>query len=263
MVDFISEVEEELRKDDYNKFLRKFGPLIIGILIAIVIAVGVVEWREYSTDRTARAASFSYLEADQLLQDGQPDQARLAFLALADAAPDGYAGLSLMRAAIISGEQGNDAEAIRLYDAASNRFKLDRHSQLAALKSVYIVANRGEWGDVEQRASGLAEQGAPYEFLARELVATAAYNQGNVEQARAEFSYLDTIPGVPETVARRAGQALVLMGTTASSGDMTVPEPSTLALPTDVDSAQGTDDQADSDTAGSDIQGEVDNDDAP
>lgn len=250
MVDFISEVEEELRKDDYNKFLRKFGPLIIGLLIAIVIAVGVVEWREYSTDRTARAASFSYLEADKLLQDGQVDQSRMAFLALADVAPDGYAGLSLMRAAIISGEQGNDVEAVRLYDAASNRFKLDRHAQLAALKSVYIVANRGDWDDVEQRVGRLAENGAPYEFLARELLATAALNLGKTDQARAEFAYLDTIPGVPETVARRAQQALVLMTATAQAGQMPslpAPDAAPTELPQNIERGEGSDNQEGSD----------------
>jgi len=226
MVDFISEVEEELRKDDYNKFLRKFGPLIIGLLIAVVAAVAFLEWRDYDSERTARAASFSYLEADELLQDGQLDQASRAFLALADVAPDGYAGLSLMRAAIIAADRGNDAEAIRLYDAASARFKLPRHSQLAALKAAYIVANRGAWADVEQRVGRLADEGAPYEFLARELLATAALNQGEPERARAEFAYLDTIPGVPETIARRAEQALILMNTAAAVGETpTLPAP--------------------------------------
>lgn len=218
MVDFISEVEEELRKDDYNKFLRKFGPLILGLLVAIVAAVGYVEWQKLQTDRTARAAALSYLEAAELAQDGQPDQARLAFLALADVAPDGYAGLSLMRAAIIAGDQGNAAEAIRLYDAAANRFELDRHSQLASLKAAYIVANNGSWSDVEQRVGRLAEQDAPYEYLARELMATALLNQNQTDRARAEFAYLDSVPGVPQTVARRAQQALVLINA-ATPGD--------------------------------------------
>ncbi|MEL6688559.1 MAG: tetratricopeptide repeat protein [Pseudomonadota bacterium] len=232
MVDFISEVEEELRKDDYNKFLRKYGPYIIGLLIALVMAVAYVEWRDYSVDRTARAASLSYLEADELLQEERYDEARAAFLALADVAPDGYAGLSLMRAAIIAAEQGNDAEAIRLYDAASARFDLDRHSQLAQLKAAYIVANQGNWADVEQRASGLAAQGAPYEYLARELLATALLNQDNDEAARAELAYLDTIPGVPETVSRRAEQALVLLNTASSTPDLSVPDDTSEPVPT-------------------------------
>lgn len=231
MVDFISEVEEELRKDDYNKFLRKYGPFIIGLLIALVLGVAYVEWRDYSTDRTARAASLSYLEADQLLQEERLDEARVAFLALADVAPDGYAGLSLMRAAIIAGEQGNDAEAIRLYDAASSRFELDRHSQLAQLKAAYIVANQGNWADVEQRVSALTAQDAPYEYLARELLATSLLNQGDVEAARAELAYLDTVPGVPQTISRRAQQALVLLSAANPASSLPVPEDTSDALP--------------------------------
>lgn len=218
MVDFISEVEEELRKDDYNKFLRKFGPLIIGLLIGVVMVVGYLEWRDYSQDRMARAAAFSYLEADDLLQDGKSEEASRAFLALADVAPDGYAGLSLMRAAIIASEAGNAAEAIRLYDAAAVRFNEERHIHLTSLKAAYVVANRGDWSDVDQRASALAAQDAPYEFLARELIATAALNMGDTDRARAEFSYLDTIPGVPDTIARRAEQALILMNNAVAEG---------------------------------------------
>ena len=217
MVDFISEVEEELRKDDYNKFLRKYGPFVLGLLVAIVGYVGWLEWRDYSQTRTARAAAASYIAADDLLQDGKNDQARAAFLALADKAPDGYSGLSLMRAAVISTEAGNAAEAVRLYDAASARFDNPRHVDLAKLKSAYVLANEGAWDDVERRAESIAADGAPYEFLARELSASAALNLGNTDVARERFGYLANIPGVPQTIARRAQQALTLIDTSAQT----------------------------------------------
>ena len=222
MVDFISEVEEELRKDDYNKFLRKYGPFVLGLLVAIVGYVGWLEWRDYSQTRTARAAAASYLAADELLQDGKPEQASAAFLALADAAPDGYAGLSLMRAAVIATDAGNAAEAVRLYDAASARFDRPRHADLAQLKSAYVLANQGAWDDVERRADAIAGEGAPYEYLARELSASAALNLGNTDAARERFEYLANVPGVPDTVARRAGQALTLLATGTSD---TLPAP--------------------------------------
>ncbi|MGB6230248.1 MAG: tetratricopeptide repeat protein [Litorimonas sp.] len=246
MVDFISEVEEELRKDDYNKFLRKFGPLIIGLLIGVVLVVAFLEWRDWSEDRTARAASLSYLQADDLLQDGNPDAASRAFLALADVAPDGYAGLSLMRAAIIAADAGNGAEAVRLYDAASARFDNRRHADLAALKAAYVVANRGDWNDVEQRAGRLAETDAPYEFLARELLATALANLGRMDEARAEFTYLDTIPGVPQTVARRAEQALVIMS--AGQTGLPAPEDTIADLPTTAETNGQDSEESDDDT---------------
>jgi hypothetical protein len=229
MVDFISEVEEELRKDDYNKFLRQYGPLILGLLIGVVLVVGFLEWRSYSQERTARAAAASYLAADNALNEGRPDAAAQAFLELADVAPDGYAGLSLMRAAVIAGEQGNAAEAVRLYDLAADRLELDRHTDLARLKAAYVLANEGQWADVRGRAQALAVEGAPYEYLARELVASAALNSGDVATAEKEFRYLSTIPGVPQTVARRAEQALVLMTTQAAeqAEPIAVPEDNT------------------------------------
>ena len=233
MVDFISEVEEELRKDDYNKFLRKFGPVILGLLIAVVAFVGYLEWRDYAQDRTARAAAASYLAADDLLNDGRPDAAAAEWLKLADVAPDGYAGLSLMRAAVIAAEQGNAAEAVRLYDAAADRFELRRHTDLAKLKAAYVLANQGQWGDVSLRVDELLAEGAPYEYLARELAASAALAQGQDGEARDQFTYLNTIPGVPPTIARRAEQALTLMDVSAavptptdttSEGELPAPE---------------------------------------
>ena len=216
MVDFIPEVEEELRKDDYNKFLRRFGPLIIGLLVGIVAFVAFLEWRAYATERTARAAATSYLAADALAQEGKDDAARAAFLELADVAPDGYAGLSLMRAAVIASDQGNPAEAVRLYDLAASRLKLPRHVDLAKLKAAYVLADIGQWDDVSRRADSLMVEGRPYEFLARELLASALLQAGDTAAARREFGYLDTFPGVPETVARRAEQALVLLNSAAA-----------------------------------------------
>ena len=232
MVDFISEVEEELRKDDYNKFLRKYGPVIVGLLIGVVAVVGYLEWRDYSVERTARAAAASYLEADTLDADGDAAGASGSFLRLADVAPDGYAGLSLMRAAIIADEQGNGAEAVRLYDLAASRLDNPRHTDLAGLKAAYVLANQGAWDDVRARADRLAREGAPYEYLARELSASAALNSGDVDGARSAFRYLDTVPGVPATIARRAEQALVLLDTQARaalpvpSDDTELPAPS-------------------------------------
>ena len=231
MVDFISEVEEELRKDDYNKFLRRFGPLILGLLIGVVAVVAFLEWRDYRVERTARAAGSSYLAADALLQDGEPTLARQAFLDLADVAPDGYAGLALMRAAVIAGEQGNAQEAVRLYDLAAERLEIDRHKDLARLKAAYILANEGRWADVTARSQVLAREGAPYEYLARELIASAALNSGDAKSAREGFAYLDAVPGVPTTIARRAEQALVLLDTQDATSVVTPEDTTSLPAP--------------------------------
>lgn len=211
MVDFITEVEEELRKDEYNRLLRQYGPYIVGIIAVIIAVTGFMEWREYSSDRAARATSAAFVEATNLAAEGQVDTALAQFLAIADKAPEGYAGLSLMRAAALSLSKGERDEAVKLYDRAATTFPKPRHSQLAQMKAAYILAADARYGDVESRMGVLAEKDAPYEFLARELLGLAALEQGNLSKARQEFSYLTTVPGVPPTIQSRAEQSLGLM----------------------------------------------------
>ncbi len=224
MVDFINEVEEELRKDDYNKLLKRYGPLIALIIFLIVAGTAAFEWNKTRTDRTARAASASYLDAAKLAIDGENDKAVSAFLALADQAPEGYSGLSLMRAATIEQEVGNVTRAVALYDQAANVFAMPRHADLASLKAAYLLADNGAYSEVQARLDPLAAKDAPYEFLARELAGFVAYETGDMNTARQEFNYLKNIPGVPTTIAERASQFLSLVPA-ATPSEAIAPEP--------------------------------------
>ncbi|MCF6275953.1 MAG: hypothetical protein L3J05_09345, partial [Robiginitomaculum sp.] len=60
MVDFINEVEEELRKDKYNQLLRKYGPYIIAAIFMIVAATGYTEYNKSKVSNTAKSASAAY-----------------------------------------------------------------------------------------------------------------------------------------------------------------------------------------------------------
>ena len=216
MVDFINEVEEELRKDDYNDLLKKYGPLIAGVIALIIAGTGFLEWRKSADDRAARATSASYIEAISHIEAGDNAAAVTQLIELSNVAPEGYAGLSLMRAAAIKLEDGERGEAVRLFDEAAQKFNLPRHAHLAQLKAAYILAGNGAYDDVQGRVGPLIAKDAPYEFLARELLGFVAQQSGDEAAAREQFGYLDTIPGVPPSIKERAKQSLVLMRSEAS-----------------------------------------------
>ena len=222
MVDFISEVQEELRKDDYNKFLKKYGPFIVVLIAAAVMATGYMEWRKSTDDRTARATSAAYISASTKAEEGDVDLAIREFIAIADQAPSGYSGLSLMRAAELELNRGDTAKAIGLLDQAASTFENARHAQLAQIKAAYVLAGEGRYDDVRVRVAALAEKDQPYEYLARELLGFAAMEKGDDAAAREQFSYLKNIPGVPETIQQRAIQYLSLMSVGAEA-DTPVP----------------------------------------
>ena len=216
MVDFINEVEEELRKDDYNRLLKKYGPAIGVVLFLIVAGTGFIEYRKHAKTKKAQAVSAVYTAADTKLDNGQEDDAVTAFVELGKTGPDGYAGLALMRAAAILQDQGDIQAAVRYFDQAAEKFTIIRHKQLAQLKAAYLLADEGAYADVIARLGPLSETDAPYEFLSRELLGYAHDKSGDVSAAREQFAYLTSVPGVPRTVKQRAEQSMALMSTTAS-----------------------------------------------
>jgi len=157
VVDFINEVEEELRKDDYNRLLKKFGPAIGAVLFLIVAGTGYMEYRDYAKKKKASAVAAVYTAADTQLDGGQPDAAVAAFQELGETGPNGYAGLALMRAAAIRQDQGDLLGAIRYFDQAAEKFSKPRHKQLAQLKAAYLLSDLGSYSDVIGRLGPLIE----------------------------------------------------------------------------------------------------------
>ena len=216
MVDFINEVEEELRKDDYNRLLKKYGPAIGAVLFLIVAGAGFMEYQEHAAKKKSQAVAAIYTAADTQLDNGQIDEAATSFVDLGATGPEGYAGLAFMRAAAIRHEQGDAQSAIKYFDQAAEKFSSPRHKQLAQLKSAYLLADLGAYAEVITRMQPLAETDAPYEFLARELLGYAHAEAGDTSLARQQLAYLTSVPGVPPTIKQRAEQSMALMSTTAS-----------------------------------------------
>lgn len=229
MVDsFISEVQEELRKDDYNRWLKKYGPYLFAIIMAVILGTAYMEWQKSRDAKVAEKMSFSYLEAGKTAQE-DPDKGIQSYIDLSGNAPAGYAGLSLVRAAELELDRGNTQNAINLLDGAADQFEDKRHAQLAQMKVGYILAGQGSYDDVISRMTPLIEKGEPYEYLARELLAFAANENGDGQTAKKHYSYLETIPGIPDTIKARAEQNIMMMN--LENSDATVDEEPTNLTP--------------------------------
>lgn len=210
MVDFINEVEEELRKDSYNALLRRWGPYIAGAAVLIVATAGATEYFKSASDRKAKSTSISYFNAQSLIDEEKPTEAYTQFMAIADKADAGYAGLSLLNASALKLEQGESLEAVDLLDRAAALFEKDRHKHLAQLKAAYILADLGQYEGLSARLEPLAQRDAPYEYLARELQGFTSLNTDDIRGARGHFAYLATSLDVTPGVQQRAEQVLAL-----------------------------------------------------
>ena len=222
MVDFISEVQEELRKDDYNRWLKKYGPYLAAVIVLIVAGTGYYQWDIYQKQKTSEKMSFDYIE---ILDSVGPDNSKAiaGFKSFSETAPSGYAGISLMRAAELELESGQSEQAVVLFDQAAATFTKKRHIQLAQLKAAYVLAGNGNFEDVKRRVEPLIVKDEPYEYLARELMALAAVQTGDLQAARMQLAYIENDPGAPQSLAARAKQTQTILNN--QTAETTIEQP--------------------------------------
>lgn len=241
MVDVFEEVEEEIRNDEYNKMLRKWGPLALGAaLIVIVLAAAYQIWS--SMDASAKQVSADqFMSAQTEYEAGNLALAGAGFETLAATQSAGYETLALLQRAAIALDEGDNEAAGGYFDRAAASASDPVISDMAKLKAVWARWEVLSFSDVEIRLSALTDNGAPYRYLARETIAAAALRAGNYEQARRAYQGLtiQTLDyDIPQYVVARANEALAILEQVAPNvgeESVSLPETDVIADPQSVD----------------------------
>lgn len=220
MADIFSEVEEELRRDKYNTLLRRYGLPIFGAVLLLIIAVWLHQavWEPMRMERVY-SVSDAYESAAALRAAGRDTDADAAFGEIAAGAHDGYATLAMIQQAEIAEAAGDSSRAAALYIGAADRAGDQTVAGLARIKALYAMADDTGYEQFLSRAQPLVDEGSPYQFSARELIAAAALKAGDLDRARREYQYLSLAPETPPGVRSRAGEGLAAVARAADTAE--------------------------------------------
>jgi|TARA_E500000305_G_scaffold111613_1_gene126123 hypothetical protein len=205
---FIDEVTEEVRRDKFYAFLRKFG--WIGIL-AVCVLVGGAAWNEYAKAQ-ARTQAEAMGDALTAALEGADATARAQALAEIGGEGDVRVITAMLRAGELHAA-GDAKGAIAALAPFTADAMLDPvYRDLAVLKTAMIGA-----GDIpaEERVSqlaGIAAPGAPYRLLAEEQIAAAQVEMGQVEAAIDGYRAISQDGEASNALRRRALQMIVALG---------------------------------------------------
>lgn len=208
---FIEEVTEEVRRDQFNGYLKRYGWIAIVVVVGIVGTAAFIEWRKAQATAAAQAVGDSVLSA----LENQEAEAR--FASLRSIAPEGAetaALVSLLTAREAEGVGDIDAALAALETVATNGSLPLEYAQLAALKSLML---QHETLSAEGRRLGyeaLANPGAPYRMLAQEQLALISVELGEVELAVAQLEAIRLDAETSEGLRARATQLIVSLGET-------------------------------------------------
>jgi hypothetical protein len=211
VTDLFDEVEEQLRSDRYRQFARKGLPWVLGVAaVALVGWGGYWGYDAYRTKQTS-AASETYSAATDALVAGDRAKAEVLWTEVSKSPAPAYKSLALMHLGAAALEAGKAAEAAKLFDASADAAGDPVLADAARLKSAFALLDTAPLKDLEGRLKPLMEDGRPYRVQAREALAFAKLNAGDLKGARGDFVLISQSLDASQGAQARAQAAIGLI----------------------------------------------------
>lgn len=215
---FIREVNEELRSERMRAVWRRFGPILIGGALALIIGTAGYVGYEYWRNSKAEASGDKFLAALELVSQNKNDEALTALKTLEAEGAGSYPVLAQLRGATLLEQNKDLTGAVSAFDtvAADNKAPVALRD-IAKLRAAYILVDSGSYDDVAKRAETLSADGNPMRGSAREVLGLAAYKAGRTDDALKLFQQNADDAAIPANLRQRANVMLDLMRSTAAA----------------------------------------------
>ncbi len=231
----MSEIEEDLRDEEIAKIWKKYGNLIIGVLVVGIVAV--IGWQLWKQDQDAKQAELTrqYEVASNLVRDGKFDEAMTVYAGVAEKHGAGLAALSQLQKAALANEKGDKAGALAAYKTLENDVSADPlFRDLAVVFYTLHAIDTENALQLEANLKPLLDPANPLRHSALELTALLAGKQGDPARALKIAENLAADAKAPQGVRQRAEElaAMYRLAPTAAAAPAAAPAtPKTEAAP--------------------------------
>lgn len=211
MTDLFDEVEEQLRSDRYKQFVGKALPWMLGIATAVLVAfLGYWAYDSYRNSQIAKASE-TYSAGIDAFAAGDRAKAAQLWTQVSRSDAKAYKALALMHLGAAALEARKPAEAVKLFDEAAEAAPDPMVGDAARLKSAFALLDTASLKDLEGRLKPLMEEGRPYRVQAREALAFAKLNAGDLAGARGDFALITQSLDAQQGAQARAQAAIGLI----------------------------------------------------
>jgi hypothetical protein len=208
--DIFHEVDEEVRREQFQKLWDRWGNYILAAAVLLVVAVaGWRAWDWYETKK-AQEAGTAFETALDLAKAGKHDEAETAFAKVAKDSPAGYRALARFREAAELAVR-DPAGAVKAYDAIAADSSMGRSLQdLAAVRAALLMVDSAPFGEIQTRLEPLTAADRPFRHSARELIALSAWRSGDKAAAKRWFDMIVTDADTPSGTRSRIDMLIAL-----------------------------------------------------
>jgi hypothetical protein len=211
VTDFIQEVDEDLRRDQYKRLWDKYGKFAVAAMVAVVLGVaGTVGYRDWAKNRRADDTR-KLVEAIELSAT-DPKLGPDALASLAKSAGAGVGTLARLHQAAAMVRGGQSTKAVEVYDQLAGDGSVDPiFRDLAVLLAAQHRADGPEAAAAALKLAPLIQDSNPWRHPALELTAVVALGQGDKTRARDTFRRLADDPTAPAAIRGRAAEMVAAL----------------------------------------------------
>jgi hypothetical protein len=196
------EVDEEVRQEQFKKLWARFGNLVIGVCLLVIVGVGGFQGWQYWQTKQAEAAGDEFFSAAELASAGKSDEALKQFESVSHA---GFNALARLREAALLATQGKTADAVKIYDAvAADSAASATLRDLAKVRAAAALADTASFADIEARLKPFSAEGNPWRHVAREIMAAVQWRLKDYAGADSQVQAMLGDPETPASLRQRA-----------------------------------------------------------
>ena len=200
MSDIFREVEEDVRRERFQKLWKAYGNYAIAALVLLFAGIaGWQFWERHELQERQKVAD-AFIAAQRITN---PQAAASAFADLARTSPKGYAQvarLSQAGAMLVSGQRDG---AIDLYKQIAKEDS-GLVGSVARLRAGWALAENASRNDLAELLKPLDQPGSAWRPNAREVLAYADYRAMDTKSALTKYSELAADPESPQGLRSRA-----------------------------------------------------------
>ena len=215
---FVREVDENLRRDQAQDFLKKNGAWIVGALLLFLAAIaGWLYWQDRQV-KQAEAETERLNSAMAQIGGGQAAAGAQQLDPLVNSDADGVRGAARLTKAAVALEKADRKTAIAEYRGVMEDGDLPQpYRDLATIRLTALEFDQMKAEDVIARLKDLAVAGNPWFGSAGEMTAMALIKLNRKDEAGRMFAAIAADQSVPNTIRSRAVQIAGTLGVDATA----------------------------------------------
>ncbi len=212
MTDIFREVDDDLRREKAKLFWSRYGKVIIGLIVLIVVATAGYRLFLYLQARSAAATGDRFVAAMTYVLEGNDVQAQAEFNRLIAEGSGQYPILAAMRIASGKAAAGDVTGASAdLTLIADDRSAPALIRDVARLRAAMLLVDTASFADIRARLEPMAGPEQPFRYSAREMLGLSAFRAGDYAEAERYFTGIADDQNAPSSMGARAGQMLDLI----------------------------------------------------